>query len=80
GCHLHDVAGLGDHRAPGQGSVDWRYIAEGLPPEALRVLEINSRATPEEVAAAVPFLREKGVLRAGVVSSTKHAWGYGPGE
>jgi len=62
GSHLHDVAGLGDHRAPGRGSVDWRYIAAGLPSEALRVLEVGHQASPEEVAEAVPFLQERGVI------------------
>lgn len=62
GAHVHDVDGLTDHRAPGLGDVDWSYIARGLPPDAPRVFEINQKQPEEAVAAAIPFLRERGVL------------------
>jgi len=62
GAHLHDVDGIGDHRAPGHGDVEWDYIGEGLPAAALRVFEINQRQPAEAVAAAIPFLRERGVV------------------
>jgi sugar phosphate isomerase/epimerase len=62
GCHLHDVLGIGDHRAPGRGDVEWDYIARGLPATALRVFEINQREPDEAVANAPAFLRERGVV------------------
>jgi sugar phosphate isomerase/epimerase len=62
GTHLHDVDGIGDHRAPGNGDVDWSYIAAGLPKSALRVFEIDQRQTDEAVAAAPAFLRARGVI------------------
>ncbi len=62
GSHLHDVTGLADHRAPGNGDVDWSYIAGGLPATALRVFEINQRQEAADVAAAIGFLRERGVV------------------
>ncbi len=62
GAHVHDVNGLADHRAPGLGDVDWSYIARGLPPAAPRVFEINQKTPEDAVAAAIPFLRERGVL------------------
>ncbi len=62
GAHVHDVDGLADHRAPGLGDVDWSYIARGLPPAAPRVFEINQKAPEDAVAAAIPFLRQRGVL------------------
>ncbi len=62
GAHLHDVDGIGDHRAPGNGDVEWDYIAAGIPASALRVFEINQSQPPEAVAAAIPFLRERGVI------------------
>ena len=62
GTHLHDVTGLADHRAPGNGDVEWAYIREGLPAAALRVFEINQGQPPEDVAGAIPFLRERGVV------------------
>jgi len=62
GAHLHDVVGLKDHQAPGQGDADWKYIARHLPPTALRVCEINQHTPEEQVAAAIPYLREQGIL------------------
>ncbi len=63
GAHLHDVAGILDHRAPGNGTLDWSYVAAALPADALRVLEINQDEPDELVAAtAVDFLRGQGVL------------------
>lgn len=62
GCHLHDVEGIGDHRAPGEGDVEWDYIAAGLPADALRVFEIDQRQPGEAVAGAIAFLRERGVV------------------
>ena len=62
GTHVHDVDGLADHRAPGRGDVDWSYIARGLPAGVPRVFEINQRTPEDAVAAAIPFLRERGVL------------------
>jgi sugar phosphate isomerase/epimerase len=59
--HLHDVEGLGDHRAPGRGDVEWEYVARGLPTEALRVFEIDQRQPDEAVGAAIDFLRVRGV-------------------
>ena len=62
GAHVHDVDGLADHRAPGLGDVDWSYIARGLPPTVPRVFEINQKTPEDAVAAAIPFLRERGVI------------------
>ncbi|HXK32717.1 MAG TPA: sugar phosphate isomerase/epimerase [Dehalococcoidia bacterium] len=62
GTHLHDVTGLADHRAPGNGDVEWDYIRDGVPAGALRVLEINQSQPPESVASAIPFLRQRGIL------------------
>ncbi len=62
GCHLHDVDGLGDHRAPGRGDVEWEYLARGLPPSAVRVFEIDQRQPEEAVAGAIAFLRERDVV------------------
>lgn len=64
GCHLHDVDGLADHRAPGQGHVDWEYLARALPPLVPRVLEINQRIPEDQVASSLAFLRQRGLLAA----------------
>jgi sugar phosphate isomerase/epimerase len=62
GSHLHDVDGILDHRAPGNGDVDWSYIAEGLPPTALRVFEIDQRQPEDAVATSIAYLRDRGVI------------------
>ncbi len=62
GAHLHDVVGLKDHQAPGQGNAYWEHVARYLPPTALRVCEIDQRTPEELVAAAIPFLRQSGIL------------------
>jgi sugar phosphate isomerase/epimerase len=62
GAHLHDVDGIGDHRAPGHGDVAWDYIGAGLPATALRVFEINQSHSEADVAGAIGFLRERGVV------------------
>jgi sugar phosphate isomerase/epimerase len=62
GTHLHDVDGIGDHRAPGHGDVEWDYLRDGIPAGALRVFEINQSQPAESVAGAIPFLRERGVI------------------
>jgi sugar phosphate isomerase/epimerase len=62
GTHVHDVDGLADHRAPGHGTADWPHYAAKLPPHIPRVFEINQKMPEEQVAGAIPFLRECGVL------------------
>ena len=62
GSHLHDVDGILDHRAPGNGDVDWSYIAAGLPKAALRVFEIDQRQPDADVAASIDYLRQRRVI------------------
>jgi sugar phosphate isomerase/epimerase len=62
GAHVHDVEGIVDHRAPGHGDVDWDYIARYLPVAAPRTFEINQTVPEEQVAAAIGFLRDRGII------------------
>lgn len=62
GTHVHDVDGLADHRAPGHGTADWDHFSGKLPPHIPRIFEINQKIDEEQVAASIPFLRERGVL------------------
>lgn len=62
GTHLHDVRGLVDHRAPGNGDVEWDYIAAALRPDTVRTCEIDQHEPFELLAATLPFLQERGVL------------------
>ncbi len=62
GAHVHDVDRLTDHRAPGHGTTDWAHLARRLPPHVPRIFEINQLTPEDQVAASIPFLRERGVL------------------
>lgn len=64
GAHVHDVDGLADHRAPGHGSADWPHYSTKLPLHVPRVFEINQKTPEDQVAASIPFLRERGLLPA----------------
>jgi sugar phosphate isomerase/epimerase len=61
GAHLHDVSGIGDHRAPGDGDVDWGYITAGLKHLSKYTLEINQHQPDERVAGSVAFLQGVGL-------------------
>lgn len=61
GAHVHDVRGIADHRAPGNGDVDWSYITDGLRHLPGYTLEIDQRQSDAVVAAAIPFLASKGL-------------------
>ena len=60
GLHLQDAAGAESQMPPGSGEVDFRLLADYLPPGAERVLELNPRHGRGEVLAAVQFLVDKG--------------------
>ena len=65
GAHVHDVDGLADHRAPGDGTADWDHFAARLPAHVPRIFEINQKVPEDQVAASIPFLRRRGVLPPG---------------
>lgn len=61
GAHLHDVSGIGDHRAPGDGDVEWQYIVDGVGHLDRFTLEINQHQPDERVRAADGFLQSIGL-------------------
>lgn len=61
GAHLHDVLGIGDHRSPGDGDVDWGYVVEGLRHLPRYTLEINQHQPNERVVEAVRFVEDVGL-------------------
>ncbi|HLZ70702.1 MAG TPA: TIM barrel protein, partial [Dehalococcoidia bacterium] len=64
GCHLHDMQGIIDHRAPGLGDVQWDYVARGVAPAPIRTLEINQHQPEPALTEALTLLRREGVLPA----------------
>lgn len=61
GAHLHDVLGIGDHRSPGDGDVDWGYITRGIERLPRYTLEINQHQPDERVHGARAFLEGVGL-------------------
>lgn len=62
GAHLHDVQGVNDHFAPGQGEVDFDTVAAYLPADAYRALELQPTNTPEQVEAGLIYLTQHGCI------------------
>ncbi len=60
--HISDVRGLLDHRAPGNGDVDFGWLAERLPASAVRTLEINQHETDDDLVRGLALLAEAGVV------------------
>jgi sugar phosphate isomerase/epimerase len=60
GAHVHDVAGIVDHRAPGSGDVDLRAHARALAGLEAITLEINQHQPEESVRMMIPLLRSLG--------------------
>ncbi len=58
GVHLHDLIGMDDHLAAGQGQMDWHLVARYLPTDALCTCEFQNHNSPEQVAAGVRWLVE----------------------
>jgi sugar phosphate isomerase/epimerase len=61
GAHLHDVRDLTDHRAPGNGTVDFAWLAARLPAAAARTLEIDQHEPDADLASAIEVLRAAGI-------------------
>jgi sugar phosphate isomerase/epimerase len=62
GVHLHDIRGLIDHGAAGQGRVDWDMVARYLPRDAVRTCEFHASNTPEQIAASLQLLADRGCV------------------
>ncbi len=56
GVHAHDVRGLLDHRAPGNGSIDWERIRRLAARSPLVTFEIDQREPEEGVLRARALL------------------------
>jgi sugar phosphate isomerase/epimerase len=61
GVHLHDVMGVQDHLPVGTGQVDWDMVKRYLPASALRTCEFQASTSPQEVAAGLQWVVERGI-------------------
>ena len=62
GTHLHDVQRLKDHRAPGNGDVDFEALAKRLPASAARTFEVDQHESDTDLEASLDLLRGVGVV------------------
>ncbi|HJM90109.1 MAG TPA: TIM barrel protein [Dehalococcoidia bacterium] len=64
GTHITDVAGLVDHRAPGNGDADLAALASRIPAAAVRTFEIDQHEPDDDVAAGLQAMRDAGLVPA----------------
>lgn len=62
GMHITDVAGLVDHRAPGNGDADLAALASRIPAAAVRTFEIDQHESDDDVAAGLQAMRDAGLV------------------
>ena len=56
GIHIHDVKGIEDHLAPGEGDVDLKEIIGSIKKDVLKVLEVHKKAKKENMVKAKEIL------------------------
>jgi sugar phosphate isomerase/epimerase len=61
GIHIHDIKSNVVHLAPGMGDLDFKMVSEYLPKDAVRVLQLTSKATSEEIMEGLSHLEELGI-------------------
>jgi sugar phosphate isomerase/epimerase len=61
GAHIHDAEGLDDHRAPGQGKVDFDQIKSFLKPSHIRILEVHSDVGEKDLREGIQHLKSLGI-------------------
>lgn len=61
GFHIHDINGLKDHKAPGQGNMDFAAIARYQKKHMLKILEVHQPASAEQIRDGVRILQQAGM-------------------
>jgi len=61
GIHLHDVKGIDDHLAPGQGEMDYEEITPFLQSSHIKILEVHSKVDREDLIDGIRFIKEIGL-------------------
>ena len=58
GIHLHDVRGLDDHLAPGQGEMEFSDLRVFLRPSIIPVLEVHAKAKRKALLEGIRFVKK----------------------
>jgi len=58
GMHIHDTSGLTDHSAPGMEKTDFRAFTEYFKLDIIKVLELKSSITVDEVRNGISYLEK----------------------
>ncbi len=58
GMHLHDVDGLHDHVAPGNGSVDFSTLKHALKHDSLRIFEVHDDQFAADIKSGIQKLAD----------------------
>ncbi|MFC1822665.1 sugar phosphate isomerase/epimerase family protein [Thermodesulfobacteriota bacterium] len=61
GIHLHDVIGVEDHLPPGRGEMDYEEIRPYLKPSHIKILEIKSGVSREDLMAGIRKIQDLGM-------------------
>jgi sugar phosphate isomerase/epimerase len=56
GCHLHDVEGHSDHKAPGTGEVDFNLLKDYVRSETLKVVEVFPEVEKEVLRDSLGYV------------------------
>ncbi len=62
GMHIHDINGLQDHLAPGQGDFQFKILKPYLNENSIRILEIHDQASAKEIQNGVGLLKKVGII------------------
>ena len=62
GIHLHDVKGIDDHLAPGQGEMDYEEIRPFLKSYHIKILEVHSKVDREDLIDGIRFIKKTGLF------------------
>ncbi|RJP21806.1 MAG: hypothetical protein C4520_09115 [Candidatus Abyssobacteria bacterium SURF_5] len=68
GTHLHDATGGSDHKAPGQGKIDFDMVKKYIGPSVLRVIEVHSGVSEQELKEGIKFLQDHNLVFEGEIA------------
>jgi len=60
GIHLHDVRGLDDHLAPGQGEINYEEIKPFVKSSHLKILEVDPEVERRDLTEGIRVIRDLG--------------------